>query len=663
LTEQAREAQLRAVQEQLARGALAEARSLLDSWLREDSDDPDALYFSAVVDRYEGDAEAALATLERLKRLAPSFGRAHQEEGHLLRALDRPEAAVAAYRRATILNPALEASFRAQLELLPALGRNDEALPVRAQLEHLLQLPKPLRTVTDLLSQGKLLKAEDLCRRFLQKAPRNVEGMRLLADIGARLGVLEDAEFLLESAIAFAPDHIGARIDYVQVLRKRQKFERALVEARSLLERDPDSPQFQSIYAIECMQTGDYDTALETFDRVLQRLPEDPVTLTSRGHALKTCGRGDAAIASYRAALSSRPAHAEAWYALANLKTYGFTDDELGRMHALEEDPNLTTADRVHLHFALGKAHEDRKDHGEAFRHYAEGNRYKRALSRYDADRMHEELQRTAEICSAGLFAAHRGEGCPAPDPIFIVGLPRAGSTLLEQILASHSQVDGTLELPNVLSLVQQLRRRGDGAGAYPQILRELDGNALRDFGEAYLRDTRIHRRGAPYFTDKMPNNFRHVGLIKLMLPNARIIDARRHPIACCFSGFKQLFAEGQEFSYSLTDIGRYYRDYVALMDHWDAVLPGQILRVMHEDVVADLEGQVRRLLDFCGLPFEPACLAFHETERVVRTASSEQVRQPLNRSGIEQWRAFEPWLDPLKIALGDALDREAPVR
>jgi tetratricopeptide (TPR) repeat protein len=663
LSEEARGDRLRRIQADLAAGALADARRAVDAWLAESPEDPDALYLSAVIHRYAGEPEAARGTLGLLKQLAPQLGRAHQEEGHLLRSLGQQDAALAAYGRATQLNPALEASFRAQLELLERQGRGAESEAVRARLAQLRRLPKPLVAVTDLLSEGKLLKAEDLCRRFLQRAPKHVEGMRLLADIGIRLGALDDAEFLLESALRFEPDHEGARIDYVQVLRKRQKFERALEEARRLLERNPADPRFRSIFAIECMQSGDYETALTAFDRVLESVPGDPVTLTSRGHALKTCGRSADAVASYREALANRPEHAEAWYSLANLKTYRFDGEERARMAALEADPNLTAQDRTYLHFALGKAHEDQEEYETAFRHYVAGNRIRRAESRYDAERMHDELRRTAEVCAPELFERHRGDGCPAPDPIFIVGLPRAGSTLLEQILASHSRVDGTLELPNVLSLVQQLRRRGpgNGAGAYPEVLNDLEGAELSAFGEAYLRDTRIHRAGAPFFTDKMPNNFRHVGLIKLMLPRAKIVDARRHPLACCTSGFKQLFAEGQEFTYDLTDLGRYYRDYVALMDHWDRVLPGAVLRVMHEDVVEDLEGQVRRLLDFCGLPFEEACLEFHRTERVVRTASSEQVRQPLYRTGVEDWEHFEPWLDPLKEALGPALERHPP--
>jgi hypothetical protein len=314
--------------------------------------------------------------------------------------------------------------------------------------------------------------------------------------------------------------------------------------------------------------------------------------------------------------------------------------------------------DRVYLQFALGKAHEDRSEFETAFRHYASGNALKKSLGTYDASTMSEDLEAQREVCTRELFDRRKGTGHDAPDPVFIVGLPRAGSTLLEQILSSHSQVDGTLELPNILSLSQRLRRRGRQGdnSPYPQVLNELSDNELESFGKEYIEDTRIHRQDAPYFIDKMPNNFRHIGLIHLILPNAKIIDARRHPMACCFSGYKQLFAEGQEFTYDLSDMGRYYKDYVELMKHWDKVLPGRVLRVHYEDVVADIDAQVRRILDYCGLPFEEACISFYETERSVRTPSSEQVRQPIYQSGLEQWRNFEPWLTPLEEALGPAL-------
>ena len=311
------------------------------------------------------------------------------------------------------------------------------------------------------------------------------------------------------------------------------------------------------------------------------------------------------------------------------------------------------------VHFQFELPLEDRGDYAEAFGYYDRGNQLKREELKYTPERLAREMQAQIEHCTLALFDQFKGSGCHARDPIFIVGLPRAGSTLLEQILASHSQVEGTMELPNILALAHKLdgRRRVDEEARYPGNLAELTNAELTEFGEAFISDTAIYRKsGTPFFIDKMPNNFRHIGLIHMILPNAKIIDARRGAMGCCFSGFKQLFAEGQEFTYGLEEIGRYYRDYVALMDHWDAVLPGKVLRVNYEDVVADIEPQVRRILDFLGFPFEEACINFHQTERAVRTASSEQVRQPIFKSGLDQWAHFAPYLDPLRAILGPEL-------
>ncbi len=641
--------ELAEVKRKLVDGELASALRDLDEVLARAPEDVDALYMRAVALRYSGACDQALDTLEILKRLAPSHSRAHQEEGHTLRDLGRNDAALAAYARALALNPALEACLVESIKLLGASGRERSAVHLKVQLEALQRLPQPLRAVMELTAQNKLLKAEELCRRYLQQHPDDVAGMRLLADIGVRLGVLEDAEFLLESAVAFAPDNLQVQMEYVQVLRKRQKFQAALEQAEKLLQMHPDNPQIMSICAIEHMQTGAYDEAMRLLDEVLVRVPGDARTLVTYGHALKTRGRTEEAIARYRDAMTQHPEHGEAYYSLANLKTYRFDDAEVEHMASVETNVNLGFMDRTYLDFALAKAYEDRGEHDLAFSYYAKGNTLKKAQSRYDADKMHDELAAIRRVCDEAFFTARQGWGCAQPDPIFVVGLPRAGSTLLEQILSSHSQVDGTLELPNILSLSQRLRRR---SGGYPEVLHTLTTDECMAFGDAYIEDTRIHRAGAPFFVDKMPNNFRHIGLIKLILPNAKIIDARREPMACCFSGFKQLFAEGQEFSYDLEDIGRYYRDYENLLAHWDEVLPGYVLRVQHEDVVADLEAQVRRILDFCGLPFEEACLRYYETERNIRTPSSEQVRQPIFTDSVEQWRHFEPWLEPLKSAL-----------
>lgn len=642
-----------AVRERMRAGDFAGALEQLEP----DAEDAgvDQLYLAAVCHRFRKDFAAAEACLERVLAGDPEHGHALQERGHLCRDRGDGAGALGFYDRACRANGSLVASFRGQLAILEARGDVEAAGRVRAQLARLEALPGPLLTVTDLLARGRILRAEALCRRFLQQAPRHVEGMRLLGEIAIRLGALEEAEFLLESAAAFEPENLPARIDHVRVLGKRQRFAAARDEAARLLAEHPEQPQLLSLHAVECLQAGAYDDALAGFDAVLERLPGDPVTLTSRGHALKTRGAAEEAVASYRRALASRASHGEAWYSLANLKTYRFSDDEVDAMGALLAASELSTADRVYLSFALGKALEDREDYSASFSHYAEGNRLKRAASRYDADAVSRELAAQRQHCGPELFRKRAGAGCPQPDPIFIVGMPRAGSTLLEQILASHSQVDGTQELPNILAMSQQLRRRqvGDGAPGYPDILAELPPAELRALGEQFLAETQLHRGGAPRFIDKMPNNFRHIGLIQLILPKARIIDARREAMACCFSNFKQLFAEGQEFSYDLADTGRYYRDYETLMAHWNAVLPGRILRVQHEDVLEDLEGQVRRMLDFLDLPFEAACLRYWETERAVRTPSSEQVRQPIFRSAREQWHNYEPWLGPLRAALG----------
>jgi tetratricopeptide (TPR) repeat protein len=648
-------ADLAPIQKKIMAQGFSPALEDLAAVLAAEPDNTEALYMAAVCHRYLGQFEQAAATLGQLKHLAPDFGRAHQEEGHLCRAQGRDQEALLAYSRACQANPALEASYRAQLELLRRHGAHEQLQAVQAQLDHLLRLPKPVVAATDLIAQGKLVRAEEVCRAFLLKVPHHVEAMRLLADVGSRLGALEEAEFLLESAVAFAPDNVQARIDYIRTLRKRQKFAAAFAEAQRLLAMAPDNPQFQSLYAIECMQTGDYSTALATFEQILRKLPDDAITLNSRGHALKTCGQFDEAVASYHAALASKPQHAEAWHSLANLKTYRFSAADRVAMANLAADNNLSFMDRVYVAFALGKACEDAGEYRASFEHYARGNQLKKNQSRYDADKMSAELAAQQTLCSADFFTRRQGCGYPAPDPIFIVGLPRAGSTLLEQILSSHSQIDGTLELPNILSYAQQLRRWQDASGTapgYPEVLAQLSPQALADYGERFITGTRIHRQGAPFFIDKMPNNFRHIGLIKLILPNAKVIDARREPMACCFSSFKQLFAEGQEFSYSLQDLGQYYRDYVALMEHWDQALPGFVLRVQHEDVLADLEGQVARMLEFIGVPFEERCLRYYETERAVRTPSSEQVRQPIYKDATKQWQHYEQWLEPLRQAL-----------
>jgi len=630
------------------------AEQLLDCLLQEADTPFQAHYYKAVCCRIRRDHANALTHLHQALRLQPDYGRAWQEIGHNHRDQHQDTQAIEAYRRAVELNPGLLASWRELAKLSLALGDANQASMAQANCDRLASLPKALQAVTSLLHEKRLFKAEQLCRQFLKKNPSNAEGMRLLASIGTELNVLDDAEFLLESALEFEPRFDLARLDYIKVLHKRQKYQKAFAQASELRRRLVGNVAAEIAYASECAAIGRYDEALEVLDALLPVAPNPANVHMQRGHALKTIGEQQKAIGAYQQAAKHTPSFGDAWWSLANMKTYEFSDQDLAQMTSIANSEGLSLVDEYHLYFALGKAYEDKENFELAFQHYAKGNALKKSELRYSASRMDEDFQRQKKFFTHEQVARLEGQGCQAPDPIFIVGLPRAGSTLIEQILASHGQVDGTLELPNILAMAHRLNGRQlvHENPNYPMAVANLTPAEIKALGQQYLDETKVHRQGAPFFTDKMPNNFRHIGLIKTILPNAKIIDARRHPMACCFSGFKQLFAEGQEFSYGLEDLGSYYSGYVDLMNHWQEVYPGQILRVDYEAVVEDLPGQVQRLLDFLELPFEKQCVDFHQTQRSVRTASAEQVRQPIYRSGVEQWRHFEPWLGPLKESL-----------
>ncbi len=650
---------LKSAQADIEKERFESAAVTIDDVLGHSPDLFDAHYMAAVCARYMHQSEKAAHHIAHMKTIMPEFGRVFQEEGHLYAQSD-PDKALRAYQFACQKNPTLLASWKAQAHLLAAKNMNAAAEMALANGKSVAAQPKALQAAMNHMYEGRLAQAEEMCRAFLNKHKHHVEGMRILAQLALRHGENDQAEFLLESILEFYPHLHDIRLEYIEVLKNRQKFEQAEAESAYLVAHAPERVTHLSVHAVNMMQAGRYDEALELFDRVLERVPKDAGTWTSKGHALKTLGREDEAVQAYRKAIKAKQDHGDGFYSLANLKTYKFLPDEIALMDRLAADEGLLPNDAVHISFSLAKAYEDQKAYDVAFRHLEKGNELKRIQSGYTPDVMQAELEAQKAVCTSDLFEKQGGMGHCAPDPIFIVGLPRAGSTLIEQILASHSQIDGTLELPNILSLAHRLRgkkRSNSDAVAYPANLNALTGEELAQMGRDFIDETRLHRQGAPFFTDKMPNNFRHIGLIHLILPNAKIIDARRDPMDCCFSGFKQLFAQGQEFTYGLEEIGRYYADYVALMEHWHAVLPGKILHVQHEDVLDDLDGQVRRMLDYLGLPFEQACLDFHETERAVRTASSAQVRQPLNRKGVGAWRPFEPYLDPLKQALGAHYD------
>lgn len=646
----------------------AEALTAGEVALSADPDNRDALLFVAVARRCVGRIEGALEALATLERLYPGFGRLYEERGHCFVTLRQAPQAIDELLRAVALNNALPGSWRTLEGLYRMTGQPGQAALAASQVATLAKIPPEIVTATGLFQDGDLDVAESMVRAYLLQHGDQIEAMRLLARIGMARNVFDDAEFLLAAVLERAPRYRAARKEYAEALLELHRYADAQREFERLMQEDPENRNFyQGLYATAVMGLGDHERAIGLYRSLLKGIPEDADLHLSIAHALKTLGRRDEAIESYRMAASVRPNFGDAYWSLANLKTYRFTDEELKRLRAAEADSGVSAIDRFHLCFALGKALEDRSEFAESFRYYTQGNAQKRAESRYRPEIIENNTRRQIEICTRDFFDKRRGWGTPEPDPIFVVGLPRSGSTLIEQILASHSRVEGTQELANIQQIVARLRGRDpDPANPmYPRILEDLTAEECRELGARYLADTRVFRTTTPFFIDKMPNNFRHLGLIRLMLPNAKIIDARREPMACCFSNLKQLFARGQEFTYGIEDIARYYRTYLELMRHWDDVLPGWVLRVQHEDVVENLEGNVRRLLDFCGLEFEPQCIEFHKTVRSVRTASSEQVRRPINREGLDQWRNFETWLEPLHAALGDALTRyrETPNR
>jgi len=614
------------------------------------------LYLLAVSARHLERIPEALGVLEELERHHPAYARLFEERGLCRMAQGATEPAIAAFSKAVALNSWLPLSWRALHGLYRQCARAPEAAAAARSLAVIERLPAQIVAAYGLLEDGDIEAAEQMVRRYLASAGEHIEGLRALARIAMARDAPDDAQRLLEKLLAIAPDYHAARYEYALALLRRFKHQRAREELEKLLAIAPENRAYRFAQATVCSRLGDFEQALPAYQRLASEDPKDAQVNMAIGYTLKTLGRTAEAIDSYRAAAALRPGYGEPYWSLANLKTYRFADTELKQMIRYEAAPGASRADRYNLCFALGKALEDRGDYAQSFQYYARGNQLKRQECRYRPEFLENLARAQVATCTADFFAARRGWGCADAAPIFIVGLPRAGSTLIEQILASHSAVDGTLELPAIAHLVFALHDRTlpPESPRYPGVLAELDRQECARLGAQYLRETRVHRHGRPMFIDKWPSNFRDLGFIHLILPNARIIDARREPMACCFSNYKQLFppGAGPEFVYSFEDIARYYRMYLDLMRHWDAVLPGRILRIQHEDLVTDFATTVRRILEFCTLEPEPACFEFYKTERAIHTPSAEQVRQPINRAGIDQWRHFEPWLAPLREAL-----------
>jgi len=642
-----------------------DAINLLKIILKDNPENIDCLYLAAVSSRYLKHFEDSKKYIESLLLNAPDMGRAYQELGHLSRDMGNEEKAIRHYRQACEHNPALIASWNSLYQYFLKDQNQAAADHALKQLDTLKSLPGSLLYIHQVLNEGRLGLAERKCRAFLKENPTNTYAMSLLSDIANRLGYFDDAEFLLEKAVEFKPSDGELRLKYASILRKKQKFSKTMEQVNILCDQYPDNQLYQAYKASEIMQNGGHDEAITILDDILKKNPYNFSSLTSKGHAEKTLGKTDQAIESYRSAYKIRQDHGEAFFSLANLKTYSFSKDEIHNMRYQVERLDLSLKDKAYFHFALAQGCESNGDYEEAFYHLEKGNKIKNDQSLYSIERMDKELQSQIDVCNEKFFRDLGPGGYDTKDPIFILGLPRSGSTLVEQILASHSKIDGTLELPNILSMAQSLR--GDDIygkeGNYPKSMESLTIKQREDFGKSFIEDTRMHRKDAPMFTDKMPNNFRHIGLIHLIMPNAKIIDARRYPLDCCFSMFKQLFAQGQEFTYGLKEAGSYYSSYVKLMHHWEKVLPGKILRVNNEDVISDLDGQVKRILEFLDLPFEEECISFYETNRSVRTASSEQVRKPINKDGMGRWKPYAKYLKPLLNVLDDDLLKPEDIR
>jgi tetratricopeptide (TPR) repeat protein len=646
---------VRQAQALLQSGDKEGAESLVKQILDSEPDNFQAVYLHAVILRVKGAHKESISLLNRVLEAESSFGRAHQEIGINYLALSQPNPAGQALERAVGYDPSLVESWKLLAQMYKRAG-SDKYLEAEKQVAFFETLPDELITVISYLANNQLEDAERLCRYFLKSNKTHVEGMRLLAEIANRNNILDDAEFLLESACEFEPDHIDANIQYAHLLLRRQRFRHAYDQAKKIFDKFPEArDKTRPVLASACFGVGLNDEAIEHFQHLISKDPTSYLLSISLGHIYNAQGQNDEAISAFKKAYELKSDHGDAYWSLANSKSYKFEQKEIKQMQRVEASDTIELIDRIQVCFALGKAFEDKGDFEKSFEYYSRGNELKLPETHHSREQLQKRVDSQIAVCKKPLFESHPDVGCKAPDPIFVVGLPRAGSTLLEQILASHSKVDGTMELHNILDLAKRLRGRSEQEEIpqYPRILGELEDSYFERFGDQFMEQTKIYRQDAPFFIDKMPNNFFHIGLIKMILPNAKIIDARRHPMACCFSGFKQLFGEGQEFSYGQTEVGNYYRQYIKLMDHWDEVLPGFVLRVQHEDVVEDLETQVHRILDFCGLEFEQSCIDFYKTKRSIRTPSADQVRQPIYRTGLEQWKNYEQWLGPLKEALG----------
>ena len=589
--------------------------------------------------------------LDDVTRSHPDFAVVHEVSGDLLFAQGYVGTAIKAYEQALRLDPT-RADALTKIEKAQQLIAEAQKPKAPGEKEssdgRQMAFAEEMHDAEQFAKSDDMRRAEDIYRRILKRDPNHVEAARLLAKIAADKDHFDDAEVFLRHAVSIAPDYTRLWFDLANVHKEQHKFEESLECARKVLELVPDRAESYVVYAAALGINELHHEAIRAYEKALEISPNKPGTLCSLAHHLKTVGEQEQAIATYRRCIAVKLDHAEAYWSLANLKTFRFEDSEIEAMQALLEGDDLLDESRVQIHNALGLDYEARGDYDTAFAHLEQCNQLRRIAEDYDPVEIETRTDENIEVFDEDFLGKNAGAGNTDTSPIFVVGLPRSGSTLIEQILASHSLVDGTHELFDLAHVVNRIPARSKKKSRYLDTLSHLSTDDWRDIGTDYIESTRRYRAGAPYFIDKNPNNFTFIGLIRLVLPNAKIINARRHPLDSCFGSYKQLFASGQPFSYDLTEVGEYYLQYRRLVDHFQNLMPGFILDVHYEQVVADLEVQVRRILDFCNLPFEAECLRFHETERAVKTASSEQVRRPIYASSVNLWRNYESHLDEL---------------
>ena len=644
----------------LRAGESADAASVCKRALEQFPRDANLLCLAARAALAMGNYKEARQILEDVTRSHPDFAVAHDVSGDLLFAEGYAGTAIKAYEQALRLDPtrseALTKIARAR-QLIAEAQKPDDSAQKEPSGGRQMAFAYEIQSAEQLSKDGDAKGAEDIYRQVLKQDPNHVEAARLLAKIAVDKNYFDHAEIFLRHAVSVAPDYTRLWVDLANVLKELHKFDETLECAAKVLELEPDKAESHVVHAISLGSNGLFDEAIKAYDRALEISPDKPAVICSLAHHLKTMGEQEKAIASYRRCISIKPDHAQAYWSLANLKTFTFEDSEIQAMQQMLDSDDLPDESRVDLHNALGLDREARSLFDEAFGHIEQCNRLRRKAEDYDPVATETLIDKNIEVFDADFLAGNDGAGNADPSPIFVVGLPRSGSTLIEQILASHSLVDGTHELFDLAFVARRIRARRKKKARYPETLLDLSAENWHEIGTDYIESTQRYRAGAPFFIDKNPNNFTFIGLIRLALPNAKIIDARRHPLDSCFGSYKQLFASGQQFTYDLTEVGEYYLQYRRLVDHFQHLIPGFVLDVHYEQVVADLETQVRRILDFCNLPFEPECLNFHETERAVKTASSEQVRQPIYASSVNLWRNYERHLGELVEVLRPLLD------